>query len=672
MRMRLLIVAGLAALASLPGPAAARTPLRSVTLRADLRPSRLLVSPPRPIALRPMRWSRERLHTGMAAAVMFAGGRAVVGLAEGADGAAVTRDYGVSPVSLNMGLRALEVTGGADRLRALDAAVGSDARLRYVEPVRERATLHRRNDPLTTALDPVSRVPYEWQFSHVGVDRALNVERGSPAIVVGVIDTGYAAVPDLAGKVAQSWYFLDQATSSLDTLGHGTFVSSLIGATNDDGQGMAGFCGGCRLMIVKDLELDSYTMATAIHTLTDAGVRIINMSFGGSGISLVEKDAMNYAISKGVLLVAAAGNEGGTVDYPAAYLQPAGGAPGYGLAVGASDAADRPASWSSWGDHLSLLAPGTFTDKPLCNVGVLGALPSVASLFDSACGTKFTNPVTGARYGYSDGTSFAAPEAAGVAALVWAAKPELTSSEVVSILLKSATRAPGAPWSPDHGWGILNAAAAVQLATGKSTDDAVVVGEPRFTGQVQGGQSASATADVTYQDGVTVLDASVTCTAHVGSRTLEATEQRLDNGTVRCTWSLPADVGGQRLEAHVDVRDPLSGATGSRDFGADVLDVMAPKTQALRSSGRYGARLTLRFRVSDETGVARRLVRVYRGSKPLFSSSSGLGPVDSGALRSLVWKAPSRRPRGAYKFCVWAWDRSDNESDQSCARISLR
>jgi len=619
-----------------------------------------------------MRWLHERIHRGMATTGPFAGRRAVVGLAEGADGATLARDYGVSSLSLSPGLRALEVTGRAAKLRALEAAVGRDARLRYVEPVRERATLHRRNDPLTTAIDPVSRVPYEWQFSHVGVDRALNVERGSPAIVVGVIDTGYAAVPDLAGKVAQSWYFSDQATSSLDTLGHGTFVSSLIGATNDDGQGMAGFCGGCRLMIVKDLDLDSYTIATAIHTLTDAGVRIINMSFGGSGISLVEADAMNYAISKGVLLVAAAGNEGGSVDYPAAYLQPAGGAPGYGLAVGASDATDRPASWSSWGDHLSLLAPGTYTDKPLCNVGVLGALPPVASLFDSACGTKFTNPVTGARYGYSDGTSFAAPEAAGVAALVWSAKPELTSRDVVSILLKSATRAPGAPWSPDHGWGILNAAAAVQLATGKSTDDAVVVGEPRFTGQVEGGQSASASADVTYQDGVTVLDASATCTAHVGSRTLEATEQQVDNGSVRCTWNLPPEVGGQRLEAHVDVCDTLSGATGSRDFGADVLDVMAPKAQALRASGRYGARLTLRFGVSEETGVGRRLVRVYRGTKAIFSSSSDLVPVDSGALRSLVWKAPKRRARGAYKFCVWAWDRSDNESDPSCARISLR
>ena len=99
----------------------------------------------------------------------------------------------------------------------------------------------------------------------------------------------------------------------------------------------------------------------------------------------------------------------------------------------------------------------------------------------------------------------------------------------------------------------------------------------------------------------------------------------------------------------------------------------APHATAARASGRYGARLTLRFRVSEETGAARRLVRVYRKTKAIFSSSSDLADVDSAALRSLAWTAPSRRAaRGPLRFCVWAWDRSGNESDPSCAKISLR
>ena len=97
------------------------------------------------------------------------------------------------------------------------------------------------------------------------------------------------------------------------------------------------------------------------------------------------------------------------------------------------------------------------------------------------------------------------------------------------------------------------------------------------------------------------------------------------------------------------------------------------QVQAARASGRYGARLTLRFRVSEETGTARRLVRVYRKGKTIFSSESDVADVDAAALHSVAWKAPSRRAaRGALKFCVWTWDRSDNESDPSCGRITLR
>jgi hypothetical protein len=150
-------------------------------------------------------------------------------------------------------------------------------------------------------------------------------------------------------------------------------------------------------------------------------------------------------------------------------------------------------------------------------------------------------------------------------------------------------------------------------------------------------------------------------------------EQKLADGVVRCGWDVPAALGGQRLSAHVDVQDAETGAKASRAFEADVVDALAPQVQAARVSGRYGARLTLRFRVSEETRTARRLVRVYRKGKTIFSSESDLADVDAAALRSVAWKAPARRAaRGPLKFCVWAWDRSGNESDPSCARIALR
>src|ERR671932_174652 len=625
MRMRLLLTAGLAALVSTSGASAVLGPMR---LREQLRPQSTFVAPPRPLPHFRMRWAHEPRLRGLAAATTrFPGGRAVVGLDDPKDAANVVRTFHVSPLHLDRGLRALEVAGTQSALQALAA----DPRFRYVEPLRRRETFHKRNDPLTTTVDPTTHLPFEWQFAHVGMDSALNVDRGSPAIVVGVIDTGWGEIPDLAGKVVTSWYFTGQTTDPFDTIGHGTFVSSLVGALNDDGQGMAGFCGSCKLDVVKDIGLTSFSVSTAIKQLADAGVRVINMSFGGPGISQLEKDALGYAIGKGVLLVASAGNDGGPVNYPAAYLQPDGGAAGYGLAVGASDANDQRAPWSSWGSHLSLLAPGTFGSAPACGVGVLGALPPVASIFDGDGCTKLTDSTTGGRYGYSDGTSFAAPEVAGIAALVWAAHPELLSYHVARILTQTATRAPGAGWSPTQGWGVVNAKAAVELVTGKSTADAVVVGEPRFAGRVEAGGSVLATADVTYKDGASVAYGSATCSASAGDRSLKTTEQKLEGGIVRCAWDVPAALGGRSLVAHVDVQDAETGAKAGRDFDARVLDVQAPQATAVRASGRYGARVTLRFRVSEETGTARRLVRVYRKAKAVFSSSSDLATLDTAA-----------------------------------------
>jgi hypothetical protein len=178
---------------------------------------------------------------------------------------------------------------------------------------------------------------------------------------------------------------------------------------------------------------------------------------------------------------------------------------------------------------------------------------------------------------------------------------------------------------------------------------------------------------VTYQDGAAIAAGSAKCTASVGNHQLKTREQKFERGVVRCAWDVPSALGGRRLDAHVEVQDAETGAKGSRDFDTDVLDVHAPDAKASPASGRYGARVTLRFQVAEETGTARRLVRVYRKTKAIFSSSSDLADVDSAALRFSAWTAPSRRgAHGPYRFCVWAWDRSGNESDPSCAPIRLR
>lgn len=348
-----------------------------------------------------IQWSREtrRRALGSALATTSKPGTAVVGVAAGLDADRLATDYAVTIDGREATLRALQVEGTGRALAQLARAVGVDSRIRYVEPLMQYQLSHARDDPATTLIDPNSGVAYEWAFSHVGVDKALNLTRGDPNILVGVVDSGWAQIPELSGKVAHAWYYTVQAGDSFDTEGHGTFVSSIIAAPNDDGHGLAGFCGACRLDVFKDLALTQFTTAGAIRRLVDDHVRVINLSLGSPGpVSFAMADALRYAIQNGVLVVASSGNEGvGLVGAPAWFLQPANGALGYGLAVGASDRNDNRASFSNWGANLSLVAPGTFDGG--CNFGIWAALPATASDFDSGsgCNSNFIDRQTGER-----------------------------------------------------------------------------------------------------------------------------------------------------------------------------------------------------------------------------------------------------------------------------------
>jgi subtilisin family serine protease len=292
---------------------------------------------------------------------------------------------------------------------------------------------------------PRTGAPYEWQFHGVGTDQALNLGRGDPGILVGVLDTGVTAVPDLDGKIAETFWDPAATTSAGDALGHGTFVASIIASRNDDGYGLAGFCGACRLAVYKAPRLTNVQVAEGIRTLTDAHVRVINLSIVLDALSQAVIDALNYATAAGVLIVAAAGNDAQpAIDFPASYLQPPGGNAAPGLAVGASDRFGKRASFSNTGQQLSLLAPGTFTSD--CELGILGAIPATPPVFEtSGSCPEVVFHLDGARYAYESGTSYAAPEVSGTAALIWSLKPSLTSIQVAAILEQTATR-PGGDW----------------------------------------------------------------------------------------------------------------------------------------------------------------------------------------------------------------------------------
>ena len=355
---------------------------------------------------------------------------------------------------------------GALRVAALrpQGSIERFTRLIGAEPgilrVERAATRVSRAEP--SLFSPLPGLPYQWQYSAVHADQVpAAVAQAAAGLTIAVIDTGAdLGAPDLSAKAPQTFSIRKRLADVPDVNGHGTFVAALAAGSSTNGDGIAGVGGDAGLMVVQaggpSGAFSDVDEAAAIVYAVDHGAKIINLSLGGPTTSSVEKRAVDYAVARGALLVAAVGNgylRGNDVEYPAALLQPVGskGVGGRGLAVAASNRLGARAPFSSTGSHVSLAAPG---------VGVFSAVSS-ASPLSSYPRTELPGAL-GGLYGYGSGTSFASPQVAGAAALVWAANPQLRAAQVASILEQTASGR--GSWNAELGYGVLDVAAAVAKA----------------------------------------------------------------------------------------------------------------------------------------------------------------------------------------------------------------
>jgi serine protease len=259
-------------------------------------------------------------------------------------------------------------------------------------------------------------------------------------VTVAVIDTGVACFDkgpfsrgtDLAGTRCEGgWNFVDDNAEAADDHGHGTHVAGTIAQTTNNGVGTAGLAYCATLMPIKVLSKQGFgstaNVAEGIRFAADNGAQVINLSLGGPIKSQILEDAVDHALSKGVVIVAAAGNSGKKVGYPAAY-------PGV-VAVSATDDKDRIAWFSSRGPEVTISAPGVaVTQQTICNGG------------RDKCEI----------FGTFNGTSMASPHVAGVAAMIEALG--VTDNTAVRDALTSSAR----PKDEKnlYGAGIVDAAAA--------------------------------------------------------------------------------------------------------------------------------------------------------------------------------------------------------------------
>ncbi|HEY9695107.1 MAG TPA: S8 family peptidase [Oculatellaceae cyanobacterium] len=301
----------------------------------------------------------------------------------------------------------------------------------YIEPNYIYKALYIPNDP---------DYAKQWNLRSINVEQAWDETKGN-GVTVAVIDTGISRVPDLQDtKFVKGYDFVNDQIPADDDSGHGTHVAGTIAQSTNNNYGVAGIAYEASIMPLKVLSAGGggtvADIAEAIRFAADNGADVINMSLGGRGESNIMEEAINYAYSKGVVVIAAAGNENSSsVSYPARYA--------HVIGVAALDAAGEKAPYSNFGAGVDISAPGG------SEAGMI--------LQDTI------DPETGASaiMGFQ-GTSMAAPHVAGVAALVKAAgikEPE----EVLRVLKQSVRVVQDDPLN-HFGSGHLDAAAAVKLA----------------------------------------------------------------------------------------------------------------------------------------------------------------------------------------------------------------
>ena len=377
---------------------------------------------------------------------------------------------------------------GLVTVRPATAAV---ARRLRADPAVRAVAVERRARPRLVPNDPAlgdpetargtpPGTPVQWWAARTGLFEAWDLARGENA-VVGVIDSGAdGGHPELDTRIRGALDFDSTAGAGpalTDELGHGTHVASLACGAAGNGIGIAGAGYGCGLLIAKTDFSDS-SVAEAIVAAADRGVDALNMSFGTEGDRPAAQpivDALHYAAARRVVLVAAAADaDTDEQGDPANVLQPTGtGADitrNLGLSVTAATFFDRRAPFAGRGSQISIAAYGAF-ERGSGPPGIFGAFPAAESgLERGSVGPPLQPPCRcrssshgDTRYGYLQGTSMAAPIVSGVAALVRELNPDLPAADVVRVLKETARR-PTGEWTPDLGWGILDARAAVTRA----------------------------------------------------------------------------------------------------------------------------------------------------------------------------------------------------------------
>lgn len=295
-------------------------------------------------------------------------------------------------------------------------ALENDPNVEYVEQLGEVEAMELIPD------DP--GYIYQTDMSQIRAPQGWELSTGSNDVTIAIIDSGVDAThPDFRGKIQGGCDFINQDNDASDDNGHGTHVAGIAAAIGDDGIGIAGVAWGAEVLPVKVLDRngdgDYASVAAGIIWAADHGAQIINLSLGGQSGNRTLKAAIDYAVNKGVLVVAAAGNDGySNIRFPAGYESV--------IAVGSITSNNERSVFSDYGSMLDVVAPGE---------NVYSTVPG--------------------GYERKSGTSMSAPYVSGLAAVLWSIPGNNNARLVESEIEQSARDLGKLGWDPQFGFGLI-------------------------------------------------------------------------------------------------------------------------------------------------------------------------------------------------------------------------
>lgn len=514
---------------------------------------------------------------------------------------------------------------GQSDLRIVDVPPGLEKQMTEKlknNPHFKFAELDRMVEPAFVPNDPY--LGSQWHTTKINAAAAWDLATGA-GVIIAIADTGIEAThPDLIDRLVAGYNFHDNNTNTSPINGHGTWVAGSAAATMNNGKGVAAVAGGAKIMPLRVTDTTGFgywsEIASAITYAADKGARVISLSFETLLPSSAVMNAAAYMKSKNGLVVIAAGNSGAD--------------PGYTrnsdvIAVSATESNDTLASFSSYGNYVTISAPGR-------------------NIYTTGLGGTYTQ-------GY--GTSFSTPIVAGTVALMMSANPKLTNVEIEKLLYANVDDLGGAGWDKYFGYGRVNAGSAVKAAAAavSSADvqaPAVTIASP--TASVSVGGLVPVTVSASDNVGVTRVElranGSLLATAATAPYVFSWDSTRFANGMVNLT--------ARACDASANCADSAAVTVNVSNTVAPVVADTVPPSVSLTSPSasvtvnKRGS-LTITSAASDNMGSS--------GLKQALYIDSKLVTTVSGSTLSYSWNL-NKVTSGAHSIKVVATDAAGNSA----------